>query len=184
MKIIIGLGNIGDKYAKNRHNVGFMVLDELIKGFEKEKLPIEIKDQSKFKAIIAKTKYKDVEMLLVKPTTLMNNSGEAVSKILSFYKQPLEDLIIIYDDIDLPLGKTRFREKGSAGTHNGMRSIIEHLGSENFKRIRIGIESRGNLSPKQQDLSSYVLSDFTKEELIMLKTAIQEAKTFILNLLD
>ena len=112
---------------------------------------------------------------MAKPTTLMNLSGEAVSKILSFYKESPENLIIICDDIDLPLGKVRVRQKGSAGTHNGLKSIIQDLGTENFTRVRIGIESRGLLAPEHQDLSSFVLADFGKKEVPALMEAIEEA---------
>lgn len=175
MKIIVGLGNIGEKYLKTRHNCGFLALDELVKQLEEEGLKINWKEDSKLKAIIAKTTYKGTSLLLVKPTTLMNLSGEAVSKILNFYKEDLENLIVIYDDIDLPLGKIRFREQGSAGTHNGMKSIIQDLGNENFKRIRIGIESRGTLTPTQQELHSFVLTDFNKEEYPLIAQALKDA---------
>lgn len=173
MKIIVGLGNIGEKYAKNRHNCGFMVIDEFAKQLEKEGLEIKGENSgSKLKALISKP---TPELLLAKPTTLMNRSGEAVIKILNFYKETPENLIVIYDDIDLPLGTIRIRDKGSAGTHNGMKSIIEQLGTEQFQRIRIGIESRGELTPKQQDISSFVLSDFTSKELQIIKKSFKEA---------
>lgn len=175
MKIIVGLGNIGEKYLKTRHNCGFLVLDELVKHLEEEGLKVDWKEDVKLKAITAKFKYKNETLLLAKPTTLMNLSGEAVSRILSFYKESLENLIVIYDDIDLPLGKIRIREKGSAGTHNGMKSVIQELGTEDFKRIRIGIESRGELAPKEQDLHSYVLNNFNKEEYPLISKAIKEA---------
>lgn len=175
MKIIVGLGNIGGKYVKTRHNCGFLVLDQFVKELEDEEIKISWKEESKFKAIIAKIKYKNEDLLLVKPTTLMNLSGEAVSKIVNFYKEPIGNLIVIFDDIDLPLGKIRVRDKGSAGTHNGMKSVIEKLGTENFKRIRIGIESRGELTPKQQDTSSFVLSEFTEKEYGAIGNGIKEA---------
>lgn len=175
MKIIVGLGNIGGKYVKTRHNCGFLVLDQFVKELEDEGIKISWKEESKFKAIIAKIKYNNEDLLLVKPSTLMNASGEAVSKIVNFYKEPIENLTVIFDDIDLPLGKIRIRDKGSAGTHNGMKSVIEKLGTENFKRIRIGIESRGELTPKQQDTSSFVLSEFTEKEYKGIETAIKEA---------
>jgi PTH1 family peptidyl-tRNA hydrolase len=170
MKIIVGLGNIGEKYAKNRHNTGFMAVDALA-----EKLNVtDWKEEPKFKAFIAETTIKGEKILLVKPTTLMNLSGLAVSSIVNFYKEPLENLTVIYDDLDLPLGTIRIRDKGSAGTHNGMKSVIQELGTEEFKRIRIGIEGRGTTSPKQQDTSSYVLSPFTKEEEKIVKETIKE----------
>lgn len=175
MKIIVGLGNIGEKYAKTRHNCGFIVLDVLVEKFEKENIKLDWKEESKLKALIAKVNINNETVLLVKPTTLMNNSGEAVSKILNFYKEPINNFIIVVDDIDLPLGKVRIREKGSAGTHNGLKSIIQELGREDFKRIRIGIESRGKLAPKQQDISNFVLSNFTAKEIPILKKSIDEA---------
>ncbi len=174
MKIIVGLGNIGDKYAKNRHNVGFMALDAFARSLEKEGIEIRGEENRKLKAITAKVTYKDEQLLLAKPTTLMNLSGEAVQKILSFFKETPENLTVIYDDIDLPLGKIRIRDKGSAGTHNGMKSIIQALGTNDFKRIRIGIESRGELSPEQQDLSSFVLSDFSEKESQIIQKTIKE----------
>lgn len=175
MKIIVGLGNIGEKYENTRHNVGFMLIDEFIKEIKKiSEKEISLEETPKFKAEICKTSYENEYVLLVKPTTFMNLSGEAVSKILNFYKTPPENLLVIYDDIDLPLGKIRVRDKGSAGTHNGIKSVIQQLGTENFTRIRIGIESRGLSSPKQQDISDFVLSKFKKEELFEAKKAIQE----------
>ncbi|MBT3704861.1 aminoacyl-tRNA hydrolase [Candidatus Peregrinibacteria bacterium] len=170
MKIIVGLGNIGDQYMNNRHNVGFMTLDLLFEKLGCDKW----KENSKLKAITAETTLNGEKVFLAKPTTFMNLSGEAISKILSFYKESPEDLTVIYDDLDLPLGTIRTREKGSAGTHNGMKSAIQHLGTEEFTRIRLGIESRGELAPEQQDTSSYVLSDFTKEEKPLIEKAMKE----------
>lgn len=175
MKIIVGLGNIGTKYVKTRHNCGFLVLDALTQDW---------KEDHKLNAFIAKVIFAGNTVLLVKPTTLMNNSGQAVSKILHFFKEPLSNLIVISDDIDLPLGKIRIREKGSAGTHNGLKSVIQELGSENFKRIRIGIESRGELTPKQQDISDFVLSDFNKEEMPIITKSIKEVAKHLLELIS
>ena len=171
MKIIVGLGNIGEKYSKTRHNAGFMVADLLFEKLDCDKW----KESTKLKAFTAETTLDGERIFLAKPTTLMNLSGEAVSKILNFYKESPENLTIVYDDLDLPLGSIRMRNKGSAGTHNGMKSVIQHLGTEEFKRIRLGIESRGDLAPEQQDTSSYVLSGFTKEEEPLIKKAIEEA---------
>lgn len=181
MKIIIGLGNIGEKYLKTRHNCGFLVLDELVKQLEDEGIKVSWKEEAKFSAITARLNYKNETILLVKPTTLMNLSGEAAAKILNFYKENPENLIVIYDDIDLPLGKIRFRDKGSAGTHNGMKSVIQSLGTENFKRIRIGIESRGELTAKEQDLHSYVLNNFSKDEYPLISLALKEAVVEVRN---
>ena len=175
MKIIVGLGNIGDKYTSTRHNYGFLFLDEFIKQIEKDQqIEIKWKEETKLKALTAKVPYNDEILFLAKPTTLMNLSGQSVSKILNFFKEPLKNLIVIYDDIDLPLGKTRIRQEGSAGTHNGMKSIIQDIGSQQFTRIRLGIESRGELTPKQQDLASFVLSDFTENESTTVEKSINE----------
>ncbi|MFA6992831.1 MAG: aminoacyl-tRNA hydrolase, partial [Candidatus Gracilibacteria bacterium] len=170
MKIIVGLGNIGKEYQNTRHNCGFMVIDEFAKELE-----CEFKEENKFKAFTSKTSYKNKPIFLVKPTTYMNLSGQAVSTILNFYKESPENLVVIYDDIDLPLGKIRVRSEGSAGTHNGMKSIIQELGTQNFTRIRIGTESRGELAPKEQDLTSFVLSPFSVEESPIIKKSIKEA---------
>lgn len=185
MKIIVGLGNIGNKYVKNRHNCGFILLDTFVNEIEKkEGIKVEWKEDSKLNAITTKIPYNDQILFLAKPTTLMNNSGQAVSKILNFFKEPMDHLVVIYDDIDLPLGKTRVRDKGSGGTHNGMRSIIQETGSQEFKRIRIGIESRGDLTPGQQDISSFVLSDFTENEVPKLKESIYAGISELENLIS
>ncbi len=171
MKIIVGLGNPGPKYGKTRHNAGFMTIQALFEKLEGK----EWKESTKFKSLIAEVQLNGEKTLLVKPLTMMNLSGQAVAKILNFYKESPENLTVIYDDLDLPLGTIRIREKGSAGTHNGMKSIIQELGAEEFQRIRLGIESRGEIAPEQQDTSSYVLSDFTKEEEPIIKKSIEEA---------
>lgn len=173
MKIVVGLGNVGEKYLKTRHNCGFLALDEFTKQLEANGTEVSWKNESKLDAEIAKVNSNSEKILLVKPTTFMNLSGESISKIMNFYKESKENLIVIYDDIDLPLGKIRVREKGSAGTHNGMKSIIQCLGNEDFKRIRIGIESRGELAPKQQDLADFVLGNFTKEEYPLISEALK-----------
>jgi len=187
MKLIVGLGNIGDKYTKTRHNAGFMAVDFLAEKIASDATTTttsntktnvtEWQEEPKFKAFIAETTIgtDGEKTILAKPTTFMNLSGESIAKIMTFYKIPLENLTVIFDDIDLPLGTIRLREKGSAGTHNGMKSIIKLLGTEDFKRIRIGTESRGITSPKEQDTASFVLSNFTKEEEKLLKKAIEEA---------
>lgn len=175
MKVLAGLGNVGDKYLNTRHNVGFTALDLFVHQLEQSGTSVTWKNEPKFDAYIAKIKYQDQDILLVKPTTYMNLSGLAIQKVLAFHKIPTKNLSVIYDDIDLPLGKIRIRTEGSAGTHNGMKSIIQELGTDAFTRIRIGIESRGEYAPKEQDLSSFVLNRFTEAELPLLKTALEEA---------
>lgn len=156
MKCIIGLGNIGKEYLNTRHNIGFICLDKLA-----EKYDIHF-DKKKTKCIYGEGVIKGQKVALVKPTTFMNLSGEAVNEIMKWYKITIEDICIIYDDIDLTLGEIRYREKGSAGTHNGMKSVLEYIKTFEVSRIRVGIENR---AIKEIDLSGYVLSKFTKEEL-------------------
>lgn len=166
MKLIVGLGNPGGKYEKNRHNAGFMVVDVLVKalGFS------EFKENGKFKALISEGEFEGEKVLLVKPQTFMNNSGEAVQKLVSYYKVDWADLWVVYDDLDLDLGVIRVREKGSAGTHNGMRSLVEHLGEE-FPRFRFGIGSEE--AAKYREIADFVLTNFTSdEEHIVKKTVI------------
>ncbi len=177
MKLIVGLGNFGKEYEKTRHNAGFMAIDQ----FATEQQFPSFKNDPNFKAHITKNQ----DVILAKPTSFMNNSGEALSAIIKFYKIPLTDLLVIYDDIDLALGNIRFRPSGSPSTHNGMKSIVQHLGTSDFPRLRIGIESRGVTAPQAQDISSFVLSKFSDEELEKLSSSLQKAqkatKAFIEN---
>ncbi|MBU1179584.1 aminoacyl-tRNA hydrolase [Patescibacteria group bacterium] len=162
MKLIIGLGNPGQKYEKTRHNVGFMSVDFLQKKIDAP----EFKFNKKCKAEISKAD----GIILAKPQTFMNNSGEAVSKLLSFYKIEPEKIIVIHDDLDLELGKLReSKNRGSAG-HNGAQSIIDGLGTKNFTRIRIGI----GRPPIKIPPESYVLQKFEKEELAAIKNVFEK----------
>lgn len=179
MKIIVGLGNPGKEYEKTRHNIGFMVLEELRKKLEFD----EFKEDKKKQAAISFGEYHDEKIILVKPLTFMNKSGESVQKIVSFYKIDLKDLFVCYDDVDLPLGAIRVREKGSAGTHNGMKSIISHLSSQDFARFRVGIETRGEIAAKEQDTTSFVLSRFSWKEGRIIKKSIIETVGVILEAL-
>lgn len=170
MKLIIGLGNIGEKYCFTRHNAGFMVLDKwaLDCGFS-------FKEEKKLKCYLAK--YNDI--LFVKPTTFMNLSGEAARLVIDYYKIDIKDILIIYDDIALDLGKIRFRANGSDGGHNGIKSIIKHLGTNNFDRLKVGIGPQPNIPSE-----SYVLQNFPKESLEELKSVLKkstEAVEFYLN---
>ena len=161
--IIVGLGNIGKEYECTHHNIGFMVLDEVAKANN-----LEFKLEKKHQAFIAEYIYKGEKHLLVKPTTYMNNSGISVRSIIDYYKKTNEDVLIIYDDLDLPLGQIRIRKNGSAGGHKGIKSIIAHLNTQEFSRVRIGIKKE-----KEMDTINYVLSKFSKKELDVLKPTIE-----------
>lgn len=169
MKLICGLGNPGSKYERTRHNVGFRVLDAYA---EQEAFP-PFKEQGK--ALVSEKGTGRDKVILMKPLTFMNLSGEAVLQLMQFYKIEPKDLLVIYDDVDLPLGTLRYREKGSAGTHNGMKSIVETLATLDFPRLRVGIESRGATAPEQMPLDVFVLAPFLSEEEALLKEAIHEA---------
>ena len=161
--IIVGLGNIGKEYECTHHNIGFMVLDEVAKANN-----LEFKLEKKHQAFIAEYIYKGEKHLLVKPTTYMNNSGISVRSIIDYYKKTNEDVLIIYDDLDLPLGQIRIRKNGSAGGHKGIKSIIAHLNTQEFSRVRIGIKKE-----KEMDTINYVLSKFSKKELDVLKLTLE-----------
>lgn len=158
MKLIVGLGNPGKQYSKTRHNVGFLSLNKL-----EDKYDLEYKFDSSFNALIAIKIISGEKCYFVKPQTFMNLSGEAVGKIVHYYKIDIKDMIVIYDDMDLPFGSLRLRQKGSAGGHNGIKNIIAHLGTDEFKRIRVGISGHANI-----DAKDYVLGKFSNEELIGL----------------
>ncbi len=173
--LIVGLGNIGKEYENTRHNAGFLAVDELAKQWNAP----DWKEQKKFKAFITETTFHNEKIILAKPTTLMNLSGEALTLLTQFYKIDPKNLWVIYDDLDLPLGKIRIRTEGSGGTHNGMKSILSHLPTNTFPRIRIGIESRGEEYPygvpKLMDTSAFVLSGFTDQEKKVLKVVLERA---------
>lgn len=164
MKIIIGLGNPGVKYENTRHNAGFMVLDKLA-----QKCNLEF-NQEKFSAYFAKGKVKGEDVILLKPTTYMNNSGFALRQCLDFYKVGMENVIVIYDDVDLPVGKLRLRQKGSAGGHNGIKSIISCGFSNEFDRIRVGVGKDAKIP-----MIEWVLSKFRPEEKEDLEKGINNA---------
>ena len=175
MKCIIGLGNIGKEYENTRHNAGFIAVDAIAAKYN-----ISF-DKKKKKCIYGEGTINGEKISFVKPTTYMNLSGEAVVEILNWYKISPEDILVIYDDIDLKFGDIRYRVKGSSGTHNGMRNIIANLKTEEFARIRIGIENRGNT---QIPLMDYVLQKFGGEELDNIKQQIiPQVEENILNFL-
>ncbi|HMQ30542.1 MAG TPA: aminoacyl-tRNA hydrolase [Chloroflexaceae bacterium] len=155
MWLIVGLGNPGAQYARTRHNIGFDALDALA---GRHGLEFRAKRAN---SLIAEGGIAGQRVALVKPQTYMNLSGQAVSALHSWYKiDPARELLVVYDDLDLPFGKLRFRERGSAGTHNGMRSIVGQLGGGEFPRLRVGIGQ----PPGRMDAAAYVLNRFTKEE--------------------
>lgn len=160
MFVIIGLGNPEKKYENTRHNAGFMAVDALAKTYG-----ISVTEK-KHKALCGSGYIEGVKVLLVKPLTYMNLSGESVREVLDFYKlNPEEDMLVIYDDISLDVGNLRVRKKGSAGGHNGIKSIIAHAGTQNFMRIKIGVGEK----PDGWDLADHVLGHFSKEEEVKLK---------------
>ena len=160
---LIGLGNPGKKYSKSRHNIGFLILENLSIKHNSNFL---LKD--KLKSYCSEFKINDSTFRLFLPNTFMNNSGDAVRAIVDWYKINLDQILIIVDDKDLPLGKIRFRRKGSSGGHNGLKSIIEQLQTQNFKRIRIGIGSPPLLKGKNFNTISHVLGNISSEEKTIL----------------
>lgn len=160
--LIVGLGNPGSKYEFTRHNAGFLCLD-VIADDKCAKI-----NKIKYKSVIGEANIAGHRCILQKPQTFMNNSGEAVKEAASFYKIPPERVIVIFDDISLPCGKMRIRRKGSDGGHNGIKSIIAHLGSDNFPRIKLGV---GEKPSPDWDLADWVLSSFKKDELTSLREA-------------
>ncbi|MDR1474040.1 MAG: aminoacyl-tRNA hydrolase [Lactobacillales bacterium] len=164
MKMIVGLGNPGEKYLNTRHNVGFITIDEIAYGegilFKHEKI---------FEADIASFFVGLEKIFLVKPTTFMNESGRAVKPLLTYFNIPLSDLVIIYDDLDMDVGRVRLRMKGSAGGHNGIKSLIHHLSTQEFNRIKVGIGHPGH----GQAVVNYVLGNFLEEEKEMMNAALK-----------
>lgn len=163
MKLIVGLGNPGKKYEHTRHNMGFDVVDLF-----SELAQIDI-DKDAFKGLVGRGKVFDEDVYLLKPQTFMNLSGESVREIVSYFKIPKEDIIVIYDDLDLEPGKIRLRLSGSSGGHRGIQNIIDQLGSEEIKRIRIGI------GKPTYDTIDYVLGKPLKEEQVLIDEAIKKA---------
>lgn len=164
--LIVGLGNPGGKYEITRHNAGFLCADLFA-----ESMNTEIK-RLKYHALTAEVNIDGHRCLLMKPQTFMNNSGEAVGEAAKFYKIPAEKVIVMFDDISLPIGKLRVRRKGSAGGHNGIKSLIAHLGSENFPRVKIGVGAKPH---PDYDLADWVLASFKKEDFPALKEAMVNA---------
>lgn len=165
MKCIVGLGNPGPKYVKTRHNIGFMVIDELLK---RHHLTL---DKEKFQGLYTMQQINGEKIVLLKPLTYMNLSGEAVRPLMDYYDISLEDLVVIYDDLDLEPGKVRLRQKGGHGGHNGIRSLIDQLGTKEFKRIRLGIGRPSVPMP----VPNYVLGSFQEDEKELISESILHA---------
>lgn len=164
MFLIAGLGNPGKKYEKTRHNLGFMVIDELAR-----RNSVSV-DKSKFKSLTGEFKLGGEKVILMKPQTYMNLSGEAIREAVNFYKIDLKNLLVIYDDLDIPMGALRIRTSGSSGTHNGMKSVVSQLGSRDFPRVRIGIGSN-----KDDNLIDFVIGKPSKSEEAVLSDTVSEA---------
>ena len=162
--LIVGLGNPGRKYRGNRHNIGFMALDALAAAHKIEGNKVQNK------AIVANGRIQNQNVILAKPQTYMNNSGDAVGPLARYYKVAPENTLIVYDELDLPFGTIRLREQGGAGGHNGMKSVINHLG-QGFPRVRLGI----GRPPGQMPVPAYVLQDFGKDEVSLLNDVLAEA---------
>lgn len=165
LKLIVGLGNPGKQYDKTRHNVGFAVIDEL-----SGRLAIPL-DQSKLKGLYGIGFVNGEKVLLLKPLTYMNLSGESIRAVMDYYQIDEEDLLVIYDDLDLPAGKIRLRQKGSAGGHNGIKSTIAHIGTQQFNRIRIGIDRPRN----GMSVPDYVLGRFLETEQLEISIAVKKS---------
>lgn len=165
MYIIVGLGNPTMRYEGTRHNAGFCVIDRLA-----DKLNIEVREK-KHRALIGKGMIEKEKIILAKPQTYMNLSGESVGEIVDFYKTDVQNVIVIFDDISLSPGQLRIRLKGSAGGHNGIKSIINHLGTQEFPRVKVGVGEK----PPGMDLADYVLERFAKEECGAMQEAFQNA---------
>ena len=174
MYCIVGLGNPGLKYENTRHNAGFLTIDYLANKFG-----IDVK-KSKFKSLYGQGVISGQKVMLVKPQTYMNNSGEAVREIKNFYKFDIDKLIVIYDDIDIEFGTIRIRKKGSAGTHNGMKSIIYQIQDDKFPRIKIAVGKK----PEYMDLANFVLSGFTEKEAEVIREEIKLAADSIETMIE
>ncbi len=169
MKLIVGLGNIGNKYTFTRHNTGFMLADSIALNNN-----LTFRENSRLKCLMTNLRNGVNDYLIIKPTTFMNLSGEAVRAVMDYYKIPIEDILIVYDDLSLEIGKIRFRANGSDGGHNGIKSIIQHLGTKDVARLKIGIGPQPNLPSEV-----FVLQNFSKEELETLKGVLSTAKNGI-----
>ena len=166
MKLIVGLGNIGNKYTFTRHNVGFMLADSIAVNNN-----LTFRENSRLKCLMTNFRSGQDDYLIIKPTTFMNLSGESVRAVMYYYKIPIQDILIVYDDLSLEIGKLRFRANGSDGGHNGIKSVIQHLGTKEVARLKIGIGPQPNIPSEV-----FVLQNFTKDDLESLKDCLSKAK--------
>lgn len=171
--IIVGLGNPGKEYAQTRHNVGFMFVDRIAEYYN-----WTFKLEKKFQSFVAGGNLNGEKVILIKPITYMNNSGLAVRSVMDYQKVSVNDILVVYDDMDLPLSTVRIRLSGSSGGHKGMKSVIEHLGTDEIKRLRIGI------GHAESDVIDYVLTPFSKTEFQQMKTVLDKAPYIIADYLE
>lgn len=169
MRLIVGLGNPGKEYEKTRHNIGFYIINKYL---DKNNLKL---DKDKFKGLFTKTKINDEEVILLEPQTYMNESGSCVRKVMDFFKINVDDILVIQDDLDMKVGKIKLKEKSSSGGHNGIKDIEEKLGTNNFKRLKIGISNN-----KMIDTKDYVLGKISKEDQEIL----DKSYDICLNIID
>lgn len=165
MKLVVGLGNVGDKYCFTRHNAGFMVVDRMAIVHD-----VSFKEDKKLKCFIGKYKHGFEDIMLIKPTTFMNLSGDSVQLVMNYYKIDVSDVLIVYDDLSLELGKMRFRPNGSDGGHNGIKSVIKCVGTQSVARLKIGI---GPQPPIPSE--TFVLQNFYKDQLETLKPVLKKS---------
>lgn len=173
MKLIVGLGNPGKEYKNTRHNIGFEIIESYL---EKNNLRL---DNNKFHGLYTKTKIKNQDVIFLEPQKYMNLSGEVVRELVDFYKINSKDILVIRDDLDLNIGVLRIKDNSSSGGHNGIKNIEKHLGTKDYKQLKIGISN-----DKTKDTKDYVLGNFSKEEEIILKNIINESMNIIDDFLD
>ncbi len=170
-RLIVGLGNPGAKYDRTRHNIGFEIIDALAKSYPE----VSLVENKRFQGIAGEFRSAGERTILLKPTTFMNISGQAVRAVLDWYKLDPASVLVVYDDMDLPTGKLRLRLSGGAGGHNGMKSIIAHLGTQEFPRLRIGIGSTDKSGDKDSAVVSHVLGRFAPEDRKIVDSVIPMA---------
>ncbi len=176
MKLIIGLGNPGEEYKKTRHNAGFLAVDAIKTNFQFSIFNF----QSIFNAQISNGIFEDEKVVLLKPQTFMNESGKAVRAVLDYYKIDIKDIIVIHDDLDIPLGEYKISRNKNSGGHKGVQSVIDYLGTKDFTRIRIGIEVENRKTPTEK----FVLEKFSKDEMEIIEKVIDEVSEEIAKLLN